>query len=307
MLFKDEEDKVVSYLKEFLIQDDLGIAFSLVMRDETGKLSFHERIHQPCWGELRKYKKTHGDECTKPIDTRPSDLFHPFPKGIPEALGIHMNTETDYCKFLLSDNSPWVRGFGSNSNILIYDFGFILLDTSIDPTVLVNLLRSMSRGDRFSKRSALFDSLIKKGLSPIQALFPVTFTGLDSCYESYTKMGVPPPDTYSNSVKVDVKRFLAKNPHDLTGGTLRDRCDYDRKNLAKIFYDPQGLNFVEELNKRIRHTEYMIQYSSSPFYKIDEQSVAEGTVEVLYNEYVSKLPKKGMTWNSASVVTQSSF
>lgn len=267
MLSESEEQKIIPELTKFLKWAD-GIAFCLVMRNKSGELRLRPRMNQPCWGELRKYKSTHGEEATKE-EHRPSDLRHPFPKGIPEALAIHVGIENSLTEFLWSDESPWVRGFGSTKNYIKVKRGVILKDTNIDPTVLVNLLKNS--GDY--RQSNLFDILTARGLTPLEAVFPCIFTGIWQEY-IYTKI-IPSPDTYTNAMTIDVDRVLTQNPHDLTGGTLRDRFDYERKDLHKLFHNPKGVNFTAELAK------YNTIRPCGSIYKVDYDIAAKATKEIL--------------------------
>lgn len=75
-----------------------GRSFVLVMAHPTGNPEADKKERDfilaprdklPCWGELRKYKDTHGDSYTRPEDDyHPRDLYQPFPAGVPCAVVI---------------------------------------------------------------------------------------------------------------------------------------------------------------------------------------------------------------------------
>ena len=244
MLTKEESGYILPKLEDFL-NTASGIAFCLVMRDSSGGLQIYPRINQPCWGELRKYKSTHPSDCTQPEDRRPGDLSHPFPDGTPEALAVHKQLQNDRDKFIWTDHSPWIRGFGGVQNIIMHRRGIILKDLAIDPTVLVNLLKNTS----CRTETAYFNKIAAK-LGAMKALIPSIFTGVEHYYY-YSSF--PAPDTYTNSMSINVKNIVEQNPLDLTGGTLRDRYDYNRKNLANIFALPEkegGLNLCKMYGER---------------------------------------------------------
>lgn len=222
-----------------------GINFTLVMRDSQDNLALYRRGSQPCYGELRKYKSTHGGECTQPKNHKPSDLHDPFPDGTPEALAIGwapfdgMPTEgvhKDLWDYLWSDASPWVRGFGDESNIIMNEHGVILKDLKIDPTVLVNLLKCMQTW--FGYKRVVVQDLSNLGV-PINKIAGF-FLALN-----HEQGGLNVQiDDYTYPQRFSVRRFVDQNPVDLTGGTLADRFDYNRTDLAKVFHDPKEGSFL---------------------------------------------------------------
>jgi len=273
MLTKTEAKTILPGLKSFLQERVQGISFSLVTRDPTSsELKVHERVSQPCWGELRKYKVTHPEDCTQPLDKRPSDLKNPFPKiGIPEALALSIPINRNIEKFLWSDQSPWVSGFGGEDNLIIHNRGVILKDLSIDPTVLINLAKNSQRG---SNTEELFNFLTKKaGISPKKAVLALLFAGAHHKYFYSPKLNGP--DTYVNPMTVDVERYLEQKPKDLTGGTLKDRFDYNRKELAGIFKGTSaGRNITSELSGHVK-------MKGSYTYEVEPESLARGIEVVL--------------------------
>lgn len=248
-----------------------GICFTLAMRGEDGEVTLHERINQPCYGELRKYKSIH-DDATQP-EYRPGDLRHPFPSGTPEALAIGLpdwhygeydansgkvipknfvSENQKFFDFILSDRSPFVRGFGGEKNIEWSEGqkGFVLLSLDIDPTVLVNLLKFFQSYPKIGEGTT-FCTYLDDGLSEIEAFvasYCCNFGVGIYANKKYT-IGLAPVNTYVFPQKADLQRILDQNPVDLTGGTLRNRFDYSRKSLHEVFYSKTGVNFFEEISK----------------------------------------------------------
>lgn len=232
-------------------------SFILAMRNRFEELTLYERSNQPCYGELRKYKKTHGDECHKP-ESKPSDLHHPFPDGIPEAVGVpyryydYSSRSYDlpeepcpFLKYILSDESPWKRGFIDSKNVEFTKkdgkfTGMIFLDTAFDPTVFVNLLNVIR-----SIYPKMYDEAIEVGLPPRKAL---------ALCMSMTSGGTEQSKGYYFPRWIDLVRFEDQDPRDLSGGTLRDRYDYDRKFLHTIFETTKevGFDFWPEFHKKFR-------------------------------------------------------
>jgi hypothetical protein len=267
-MLKDDEQNI---LKALLKSPEKmgGICFTLAMRGEDQKIILYKREHQPCYGELRKYKKIHDAEATQP-ENRPGDLNHPFPEGTPEALSIGLSDWRNYewldgkqvttslvpknqkfFDYILSDESPFVKGFGGAKNIVWNKkkFGFVLLDLSVDPTVLVNLLKYMQtihhrRDGDLHKTS--FDDLVELGLTNQEAFLA---TYLCNFTHDYPGPKLDEVYDYVFPLKADLQRIFDQNPVDLTGGTLRDRFDYSRKNLHKIFWSDTGVNFYSEISK----------------------------------------------------------
>lgn len=211
-----------------------------------GKEVLHPRAVQPCYGELRKYKRTHGDQATKP-ENRPGDLHWPFPEGTPiGACFPFENGGTEefdtYVRFLFSDKSPWVRGFGSEKNVefVLDEKGHvksvIIDDSHFDPTVLVNLLKVIQ-----SNLVSGFTRWLKAGASELEAILMSNFGVLNRFC----------PNTYIWPLSLDVPAFFSQNSRDLTGGTWHDRMDYDRKNMHCIFERKGQREGGEKLGERL--------------------------------------------------------
>ena len=243
-----------------MIQPDLvrankeldGINFTLVMRDSKDNLALYRRGSQPCYGELRKYKSTHGDECTQPKNHKPGDLHDPFPDGTPEALAIGWSPFNGIPKegalkelidYVWSDASPWVKGFGGKSNIIIDQHGVILKDLKIDPTVLINLLKCMQGWCAYQKHDIIKLSNLGLPINKIAGFYLAVRHGGGLLF--------PEVDNYTYPQRFSVRRFVDQNPVDLTGGTLADRFDYNRTDLSKVFHDPKEVPFSLKVHQAL--------------------------------------------------------
>lgn len=257
-------NEAISQLHKINHGRDLGINFSLAMLDNNTELiNLYRRKGQPCYGELRKYKSTHGDDCTQPNNHKPSDLHSPFPDGTPLAIAARFPQipEQDLLEFLFSNESPWRKGFKDEKNIewTLQDgkkIGFVLTETDIDPTVFVNLLntiKSICFYPGMISTKFKFCELVEKGLSPKEAIMLIMTINI-SCLPVLGQAG---SIGYYFPIHLDVKRFMDSNPRDLTGGSFQDRYDYNRTYLQNIFE-------FEPPSKRI------LKANDSLFHKIKE-------------------------------------
>lgn len=227
-----------------------GINFTLCMLDnESGDMTLHTRIYQPCYGELRKYKKTHPKDCTQPNNTKPSDLHCPFPDGTPLAISVTFGArgtnfqtrilkEQNYIRYMFSNDSPWLKGFKHEKHIewTLKDdniIGFVLKTTEIDPTVFVNLLNNIKSYLQYEEEG-LFDKLVSKGLSKRQAVLFISSISM-KLSKMYRVVRQHQQQGYYTPHHIDIERFIKRNPHDLSGGTFQDRVDYNRTDLQNIF------------------------------------------------------------------------
>ena len=92
-----------------------GYNFTLGMFHED-KYKVWKRQNQPCQGgEMRKYGLTH-DDSTRPDDPRPGDLIHPFPDGIPLAVGT--NVDKSNFDYFIHPTSPFKRAYTNEDNVM---------------------------------------------------------------------------------------------------------------------------------------------------------------------------------------------
>ncbi len=218
--------------------DLLGISYVLTMDGDKHFI----RQSQPCYGELRKYESTHRGECTQPLNPKPSDLRQPFPEGTPTQLVVPFKSyfaqlypvlqdgeANDLFETMFSVDSPWAKGFGKevsfvkeNNSIVAVKFS----DLDLDTTILVNSFKIMQG---LIPKVRDFNDLLKLGMERYEALCVLTVNGVSP------RLGVSQADSYSTNLQFSFKRFFNREPNDLTGGSLRDRIDYNRTNLADVF------------------------------------------------------------------------
>lgn len=252
---------VIDLMKEFIKRPspsgnkDLGISFILAMNNRSATssydhyfddLSLHVRVNQPCYGEMRKYEKTHENYSDpQPHDGyRPGDLFWQFPKGTIEGYGIRfdrfafekptLEKSQGVIKFLFSNLSPYRRGFGSSRDVeLIQRDGMIVgvvgTNTNVDPTVLVSLLQFISRSFLGSNMGSIWEKYKKVGMTDLEATIACMLVS------SNPLTSIQFTQTYYLPIYPDVRRMMEGNPMDLTGKTWREGGDYNRKRLQDIF------------------------------------------------------------------------
>lgn len=209
-----------------------GRSFVIVTEDEKKGIEYHPRQNQPCWGELRKYEKSHPTRCTQPSVHKPGDLHAPFPDGKPIGLAIGVSNQwysyrlrlcKDHLEFLLGEDSIHKHGIGK-TEVLYDDKGYpdaIYFDgLNVDPTILVNFLRTMSS----SYETDTIKSYMDAGLTRKEAMVINRINGGTNLANGYAGVGY-------NSVR----RIYRSSPHDFSGGTMEQRVDYNRPMQDLIF------------------------------------------------------------------------
>lgn len=242
----------------------LRLCFNIVIEDE-GRLSVIEYKNRPCYGELRKYERTHPGDCTQPEVRWPADLTQGFPrKGTPVGLGLrfnHFNSDVSHNKiegdnrvtlnkmaeFIFSKHSPWKKGFEKGKYVEItYDSdgnvcGVVLRSSHFDPTVLINLIFCL-RSSWHNNKIEMYNSVRSLGLGEKASWLYIA---------SQVSQFIP---FYNfNSSNISLKRFFDQNPQDLTGGSWHDRWDYNRPKVMNIFSageGEEGINLLSEMKKR---------------------------------------------------------
>lgn len=213
-----------------------GRSFVLVMAhkaDNTSRSENYQDFHLvprdqlPCWGELRKYKVTHGINATKDED-RPHDLHQPFPEGMPVALSIRLD-QLFKDKELIEE--LWYEGPWNVSNDIVDVADNTITFSAVDPkkglqldsTVLVSFLAFATRfqPDWYKKTRAF--------LSSREAIFSyMTLRGDPKAF------GIPLENSYYFA-NTSADRVINKKPQPLSGGAFGDGFDYDRKGLQDVF------------------------------------------------------------------------
>lgn len=231
-----------------------GTSFVLAVRDKFGSIGFYPRTSQPCYGEMRKYQNknsnhkqavAHGD-LAKSGKQKPTDLYCPFPSGEPEMIGFYVRawnvvTEADQkylpiINFLFSDQSPWIKGFGSSKAVeLVWKDkklnGFVVKTSDIDPSVLVQMLWTFRHSSIQN-----FQNFLDAGASMKEACLLI----------------LPQGGGYGPK-KCDLKRFFQADPRELSGGTLREGGDYARSWSSQPFGAEACWHSddAEEFNKKV--------------------------------------------------------
>lgn len=206
-----------------------------------GRIDIHHRHLQPCYGELRKYKKTHGDEATRG-ESKPADLHFPFPSGLPIALAVRtkeLGPQThDFAKFIFSKESPWASAF---KEVYFFDDGYILNDLQVDPTILVNAINMVRSGT-----APTFFLAKENGLTDHEAIsLAMSLSVTDHWVVSGASQGYYVP----SMGRLDFGRLYLKQPrNDLSNGRLfSDREDYNREMLECPFEIVEATQYYSEV------------------------------------------------------------
>lgn len=209
----------------------MAYAFCIVVEHE-GEIQIHERVNQPCWGELR----IHYNDIYKP-----GDLFDPFPEGTPIGFGIGLNYRYDqsFLKWVFSSDSPWVNihqeGFTLVKDKADNTIGFIHQNSQIDPTLFISMLIN-SRQD-----SSVFFHFVDMGIpEKIAWWMSNNFYKYDSKIWKLKPYDSPP---YHLNHRLNVKRWLNNNPQNITleAPTFYERGVYNRQYLADIWTDKDSI------------------------------------------------------------------
>lgn len=196
-------DNFLSEMKEY---GDYRTNFSLLMHSAPdGEITQYNRCNEPCFGGMRRY----GASSTLPNTHKPGDLLHPFPSGKPVAVMVYVPS-LPYCLPAFGPRSPWISGFGSMDNIIFHmDHKVLtLIDTRIDPSVFVNMLRSIRGIGKGNKLSA------------------------NESDPYYTHLWV---SSYQNYSFADFELFCKQSPINASGGTWYDGFDYNRAWNESLF------------------------------------------------------------------------
>lgn len=257
--------------------------------------SIHPRFSQPCQGgETRKYESHNPGDCTQPHNSKPSDLFHPFPDGRPAAISFplkgHKKTDKNRSEFLwrmISVDSPWIEGFGDPSNVdflinddgLTYGYTIGVKHLDIDPTVMINMINTIS-----SLTSENYFVLLKHGLSHWEAV-AVLMLNMSQITHVY------PTSTYYFPSLFSAKRFFGQKPNDLSGGFYSDRTDYNRTYIADVFLgeESEGCKYWDETIKaKIGVTGYSPSVTTAQLAKAAKEYFAEqlASEEIVIAPYV---------------------
>lgn len=265
--------------------------FALCMLKEDGSYSTYSREHQPCQGgEMRKYKETHGDECTQPEDRRPGDLYDPFPTGKPVMVSRHFSMgmeEGVFDAFHDLEVSPYRRAIPAFEKIHTDGkLGGVLYEgMSVDPTAFVNLQQAVN-----SKRNLKVSNLLNAGLNLQEAVISMMLNGgnLETPASTYS---------YYFPVSASIRRLIDGDFYDLSGGTFEDRFDYNRRYVQDLFKARDGetvTNFFERLQKSGVIVQEIVQPGPYQYYiqKLKSlEAYAEVVRDIIKTDYQTEIDR----------------
>lgn len=283
-----------------------GISFVLLMqhpvaphntydRHKYFDYSIHPRFNQPCQGgETRKYESTHPGECTQPHNSKPHDLFHPFPDGIPSAISFPLRgmnnlseLDTKFLKSFIRADSPWFKGFGGIGNVdfltddkgLVYGYLIGHNNLDVDPTILINMINTVKSLRGHVKNWAI---LQEHGLTDLEATAVLM---LNQCsIQSVAETG-----TYYFPELFSAQRFFGQQPNDLSGGTYSARTDYNRTYIQDVFLgtEDEGCKYWDAtLMEKLKVSGYHPKVSTADLAK----AAKEYFTEQLANEKIEVKP-----------------
>jgi hypothetical protein len=233
-------------------------SWSLITEEKDGTFSFYERPSQPCYGEMRPYAKiTHSnmpqyaEKKLLPVSQRtvtmPFDLYAPFPTSIPKAVSIAIRTDEAPQRYLEQvvynpEISPW-RTVLKDVTLLYKDDshkkldGVVIGDTTVDPTVMVNMFRKTNQINSYQ-----IDNVLKH--FPDANLLAAFVLG-QAMNGSVDKFSINTNIDYANwsGNNQDWSAIMNGKPYDYTdGGTFQQRYAYNRPKNDYIWKDPTDKN-----------------------------------------------------------------
>lgn len=298
----EEEQKIYKEFRRVCSQSNQGMNFHLLMK-EDGVLKIHSRKNQPCQGgEMRKYETSHPGDCTRPLDDRPNDLHHPFPKGEPVAVGRSYrdyNLDRRMVEDILSEG-PY-RKIGLETTDVISEgdkvLGIVVMNLDVDPTLLVSMLQYINS---VGHNHQLYHKMVGYGLTKAEALCAIMLWQYDptrSFGQTYD---------YYFPVSASIRRIIEGDPHDLSAdpdgktGTFRQRYDYNRPEVQDLFKakgekvtnwqkEMVGRQGVKEIVTVQPKTQYHGEYTTSltkaesleEYCRVAKEIIADGMKEAL--------------------------
>jgi hypothetical protein len=228
--------------------------FCIAVQDAEGKITFHSRLHQPCWGELR----THYNDIEKP-----GDLHDPFPEGTPIGIAASFQEKntSEWHKFITGPQSPWSSLFSNGAVVPSYHndtiTGVIVLDTHIDPTLFVHFLL-------WSAGCHNFNLFLNMGVDPFTSFLLARFLYINGAY--YSIRMISQTEEYKLSPRLNIPRLYTSQPHILTDADFYNRGAYNRKRIQNIFKGNFHLTdqFPQSYSK-IQYTEEQVLSEIVPY------------------------------------------
>lgn len=139
----------------------LGTFTYSIITETDGVQTVHYRPFEPCFGELRRYKKG---------SYRPGDLFDPFPEEIPVALSlrtVNWGWGTKNLEVFTKEGTIWSDVFKdviyTDGDSLGSSTGFIVQNMDLDSDVLFNFLVTGRSWN--TSRLKLCEKLLDKGFT----------------------------------------------------------------------------------------------------------------------------------------------
>lgn len=219
--------------------------FTITMAISQGHGTAYEtyyRYDEPCYGELRKYKSTHGNAATQ-SERKPTDLFSPFPfYGTPCQVTASFNSAkenlkecTEFITYAVT-KSPYSKGFDSTT-VEVIDNTIIIywLDANFDPTLAVNLLKNLQNLVTWGGGFKRWKEYVEGGMSEDDAFFTCLFLSSISGRNSIGSVS-----SYISTQTPSYKNFISGEYNKtLSNGLFVDGKDYNRKNLHDIWKNPE--------------------------------------------------------------------
>lgn len=221
-----------------------GRSFVLVMAHPTGNPTADKkerdfilapRDQLPCWGEMRKYKDTHGKDYTRPEDDyHPRDLYQPFPSGVPCAVVINRKQFPDGLSKEFTEvfnevlkEGPWT----GLSEVSLTEKNIVVVckdqtkGLRLDSTEFVSFLAFVSG---LSAGSIKWYKSTREFLTVREAVFSHMSQRNAPLY------GLNGENTYYFAHRSPY-RILNGIPRGLSEGAFGDGFDYNRKRLQDVF------------------------------------------------------------------------
>lgn len=234
----------------------MNFTITTIVKDgDKEVISTATRKNQPCYGELRRYKRTHKDTCTAP-ENKPGDLHSPYPKGETIQITAAYNSnewKEDDKKFLvfLLEESPFSRGIVDPQIVGVSNSRFyVSVGGDSNPNVVVNLFKNMYSwvGYDIGKK---WEQAVEKGLTKDEALFMIMF--MSSNFLSTLYVG---SCGYTNTTHPDIDMFFGRKeiPYNLLthdGATFREGGNYSRVYMHGLW--EWGLDGREEVHKKDKY------------------------------------------------------
>lgn len=221
--------------------------YTIHMKRQRG-WDIHFRTDIPCYGELRKYRLTHGDTATQP-EHKPTDLHCSFPtEGTPCGVSACWRGDSggDAYRFIkyCFEESPYRHAFGKTSvHRTKADLVFVWFeDGKFNPTPAVHLFKTLSQlvgqppytGTGYKK----WYKFVEAGYTKDEALFLTMFLTPKDNPSQQVKNWLP-GDSYVYTPYPSFECFMNGDYNKtLSPKTFAQGEDYNRQNLHDVWRNP---------------------------------------------------------------------